>query len=130
MHKMATLWPRLQCTWKNGTATWVGPLQPSALSEVYRVRIAYRVKERPRASVLSPPLKGRPDHPSIPHVYTGLEPCLFLPGSEEWSAEMHISDTIVPWTSLWIYYYELWYSTGEWLGGGVHPQSQSEKVRA
>ena len=34
---------------------------------------------------------------------------------------MWIADTILPWTSLWLYFYELWHATGQWLGGGEHP---------
>jgi hypothetical protein len=48
--------------------------------------------------------------------------CLFLPGSREWNGDDPIALTILPWASLWLYFYEVWHATGEWLGGGVHPE--------
>jgi hypothetical protein len=32
---------------------------------------------------------------------------------------MKIATTIIPWLSLWLYYYEVWHATGEWMGGGI-----------
>jgi hypothetical protein len=34
---------------------------------------------------------------------------------------MLLAYTVVPWTSEWLVFYELWLITGEWLGGGTHP---------
>jgi hypothetical protein len=34
---------------------------------------------------------------------------------------MVLADTIIPLASLWLFYYEVWFATGEWLGGGEHP---------
>lgn len=31
---------------------------------------------------------------------------------------MLIANTIVPWTSEWLFYYEIWLATGQWHGGG------------
>jgi len=25
---------------------------------------------------------------------------------------------------LWLFYYEIWLATGEWCGGGVHPEKR------
>jgi len=33
-----------------------------------------------------------------------------------------VATTIVPWTSLWLRHYEVWHVTGEWWGGGEHPE--------
>lgn len=38
---------------------------------------------------------------------------------------MYVCDTIVPWTAEWLLNYELWLATGEWVGGGEHPQGGS-----
>ena len=35
---------------------------------------------------------------------------------------MSISGTIVPWTILWLFYFEEWLMSDEWKGGGVHPR--------
>jgi len=34
--------------------------------------------------------------------------CLSLPGTGEWSPAKRISETIVPWTYLWLWYFEEW----------------------
>jgi len=39
-------------------------------------------------------------------------------------------ETIVPWACLWLYYYEVWHTTGEWLGGGLHPSARRPRRRA
>jgi hypothetical protein len=42
---------------------------------------------------------------------------------------MFLADTVVPWTSEWLFFYEVWHATGLWLGGGTHPnrpEHQSE----
>ena len=34
---------------------------------------------------------------------------------------MRVDQTIVPWTTLWLFYFEDWLSSDEWKGGGLHP---------
>lgn len=36
---------------------------------------------------------------------------------------MRLDQTIVPWTALWLYYFEQWLVSGDWHGGGQHPES-------
>ena len=59
----------------------------------------------------------------LPHVYSQKEQrlCLYYPrGRCAWNSSMGIAKTIMPWTSEWLFFYELWLATGEWLGGGIH----------
>ena len=99
---------------------WEGTLRPTELSAEYRVRITYiPTKARPRVDVLHPRLITREEGVPIPHTFTTDRICLHL--NSEWNAGMYIHETIVPWTSLWLYYYEIWHATGEWLGGGHEP---------
>src|SRR5438034_3968094 len=35
-----------------------------------------------------------------------------------------------PVACLWLYYYEVWHTTGEWLGGGLHPSARRPRRRA
>jgi hypothetical protein len=39
---------------------------------------------------------------------------------------MPIADTIIPWTSEWLFFYELWLASGEWHGGGHDPLSDEK----
>jgi len=102
-------------------ATWTGVLHPTPLSLMYKIRVQYAIGSPPKIWVLSPELEKRPDQEKIPHLYPGERLCLYLPWANEWHRNMLISETILPWVSLWLYYYEIWYATGEWLGGGEHP---------
>ena len=45
-------------------------------------------------------------------IFTGLD-----------SADV-ISETIMPWLALWLFHYEAWHATGEWLGGGQEPTTK------
>ncbi len=76
--------------------------------------------------VLQPQLEQRGDGDPIPHRYPDDSLCLYFPKHSEWTPGMAIADSVVPWASLWLYYYELWHSTGEWLGGGA--QHRRRKV--
>lgn len=35
---------------------------------------------------------------------------------------MRLADTIVVWASEWLFFYESWLLTGDWLGGGHEPR--------
>jgi hypothetical protein len=104
----------------------VGSLQPTPTSRSYAVIIFYQAGEQPGAFV--PGLLPRTDAERIPHTYGPDRPCLFYPPGREWRSDMTIATTIVPWLSLWLYYYEIWLATGSWQGGGVDHEPKSEKV--
>lgn len=102
--------------------TWIGYLQPTPMSSKYKIKIQYSPRNvHPKIWVIFPELIKRIDQDKIPHTYNENRLCLFLPGTGEWTRDKLISDTIIPWASLWLYYYEVWHATGDWLGGGVHP---------
>lgn len=106
-------------TIKRGRLTWTGELQPSPLSDTYTVRISYATRARaPAVTVLRPELGG-PAVGSLPHVYTEEHLCLYYPW--QWTDDKLIARTIVPWTSEWLFHYEIWKATGTWHGGGHEP---------
>jgi hypothetical protein len=108
------------------TFTWNGNVQPTPLNEIYKIRIRYKLGCYPEVIVKEPKLQGR-DGQLIPHMYEQKRLCLFNPHKLEWNTRMRIADTILPWTSLWLYYYEIWLATGQWLGGGDHPTPTPER---
>lgn len=100
---------------------WIGNLQPSHLSIVYKVQIIYRFGKRPEVRVLNPVLKTRLGE-KIPHVFGGKVLCLYRSKYGEWAPSKLIANTIIPWTSLWLLHYEIWLATGEWCGSRAeHP---------
>lgn len=95
---------------RQGGVVWTGSLQPTPESPVYRVRIRLKRDSAPRVYVDEPRI------PRAPHRYEDNSLCLFWPGEWLWNDEESLAETIVPWTALWLYYYELWLICGEWLG--------------
>jgi len=102
--------------------TWEATLQPTPLSNIYRVKVIYAKDQYPKSFVVNPkPLKLVKGENVLPHVYNTNKQqlCLFYPDGKEWNTSKLLVRTIVPWISEWLYYYELWLGTGEWLGGGT-----------
>jgi tRNA U34 2-thiouridine synthase MnmA/TrmU len=93
---------------------WRVTLQPTPMSVRYSVQVRYQHKRRPNVTVLAPTLESRADEP-LPHVYPGNGLCLYY-DDEFVGTENFIADTIIPWTSEWLYFYETWMTTGVWLG--------------
>jgi hypothetical protein len=90
------------------------------------MKLTYREGGAPKLYVLSPKLQRRPQEPDtpIPHTYEYLtpgneRPCVYYPRSREWTTAVPLATSVMPWLLAWLLDYELWYATGEWLGGGV-----------
>jgi hypothetical protein len=114
-------WPTFNSRVSRGMMIAQGDLCPAALCATYRVRIAYRGGDPPEVHVLQPSLRPRVAGELIPHMYGQERLCLYLPDTQQWEPDKLIATTIVPWTSLWLYFYEVWHATSEWLGGGIEP---------
>jgi len=95
---------------QNGAGVWRGSLQPSQISPVYNVLIKYNIGRLPKVWIMNPEL-----HPKAPHRYPDKSLCLYWPEEWSWSYDQDISKTIIPWTAFWLYYYEIWLDTCEWL---------------
>lgn len=96
-----------------------GTLQPTARSDVYHFEMKYSINSSPELKITSPQLIKNSKGDSIPHLYSGMKLCLYYPKYREFKRTDYLCDTIIPWASLWLYYYEVWHLTGEWLGGGI-----------
>jgi hypothetical protein len=101
-----------------------GQIQPSPRSIKYQFKISFKIGYRPRIKITNPELKKNFNNDRIPHVYSGNELCLYYPKYNEFTSKQPLVDFIIPWISLWLYYYEIWHVTGEWLGGGLHPKTK------
>jgi hypothetical protein len=108
-----------------GKLTWLYATSPSPLSRDYMIRIEM-ASDLPRIFVDDPDIEILAGGRGLPHVYrkpTRL--CLYLPGTREWQPWMRLDQTVVPWTSLWLFYFEDWLDSDEWKGGGTHPARAS-----
>lgn len=114
--------PEFQSRVESGWLRSVGRIQPTVISQEYEVEFTQPGGKFPEVRVINPPLERGKNDEDIPHMYSQERLCLYLPSGEEWKPAQPIALTIVPWTTLWLAYYEVWLATGEWQGGGVHPE--------
>jgi hypothetical protein len=99
-----------------------GYIKPTDMSLTYKIKIFFNGKERPKVYVVEPNIKRLITKPIKVHMFSDYSLCLYYHKNYEFNPDIDLfSDTIVPWTSMWLYYFELWQYTGEWLGGGIHP---------
>jgi len=126
---LRSLYPLSTCKVNRNDLSWIGTLQPTPLSDTYTIKLNYKLEKRPHIYVIAPQLI-RPNNKKLPHVYQQKkqEICLYCPfGKPDWNPSMCIGRTIIPWASEWLFYYELWLATGEWLGGGIHISDKDEQ---
>tara|TARA_R110002051_G_scaffold114925_5_gene187893 strand:+ start:7474 stop:7953 length:480 start_codon:yes stop_codon:yes gene_type:complete len=107
------------------TNTWnsfqiVLELQPTDISEKYRIMVIYKQNIQVQVFVINKKLEIAANRTKLPHVYDSKRQqlCLYSPKRNEWNGFNYIVDTIIPWASEWLYYYELWLPEGKWYGGG------------
>ena len=94
-----------------GGVEWKGALQPTPESHTYDVVILHEPDRMPLVCVERPSIRK-----DAWHRYRDGSLCLYWPKEWRWSPRESLAETIVPWTAFWLYYYELWCVTGEWLG--------------
>ncbi len=128
-YRMQILHPQFASRWGLNSIVWIGSITPTDESRNYTVKVEYRHDDNPIVSVIDPLLRRRFTEEPIPHLYSGDYLCLYRPKYQEWTSYDYIAETIIPWTSLWLYYYEVWHATGEWLGGGEHPLGKRKKAK-
>jgi hypothetical protein len=87
------------------------------------VRLELKQSGQPKVFVMQPNLHELAQGRRLPHIYSDNPPklCLYLPRAFEWNRSHRLDRTIVPWTALWLFYFEEWLWSDEWKGGGMHP---------
>ena len=103
-------------------------LQPTCLSEMYTIKVIYTGNSSVKVYVVDKVLKIAENRNKLPHVYNSKEQqiCLYSPSQKEWKSTQYIVNTIIPWASEWLYYYELWIPDGQWYGGGHNEYPDEE----
>lgn len=116
---------------KKNELLWSGKIKPTALSKEYTVILTYRLGNSPKVWVVGDELE-KLDDINFPHKYDinaenkMVQICLYR--YSEFNSHKLLANTIIPWTVEWLYFYELWLATGEWLGGGEHPEIGTAKT--
>lgn len=121
----------LEASWMGGG--WEGPLTP--IMRRYRIRVTYfrrrffdtwtLANDYASVQVVDPVigLDPRKTGEWPPHIYFNRAApqyprlCLYDPRERLWIPEEYIAETIVPWASDWLFFFEGWLATGEWEGG-------------
>ncbi|WP_375278592.1 hypothetical protein [Alteromonas australica] len=122
------------------TVVWHGALRPTPVSRTYSVTVTYTLGQSPKCIVTNPSLADLAKEKTIPHIYpndtafSGTQLCLYLPyisgknKISEWSPKLSLVESIIPWASTWLFYFEDWLDVGEWRGGGVeHSDEDNEQ---
>lgn len=96
-------------------------LQPTEFSISYKIKLIARLNSKSvKIFVVEPKINKIENDKQVPHLYPDGSLCLYYPKYNEWDYNDSWADTLIPWTSLWLFYYEIWKETGDWLGGGIH----------
>lgn len=122
---LSKLFPGSRASTQHNELVWKGELTPSSMSHTYSIEMHYKKGKYPTVRVSDPELKSRPGEP-LPHIYSNGNLCLFYPKAREWHGGLLLAETIVPWTSEWLFHYEVWLATGTWCGGGYHEDGGSK----
>lgn len=109
---MKSRFPNFRSKQKNGNIVFTGDLVIKPELPIYNVSVEYRGNLKPLVKVNSPALVENPPH--FYHSNNSL--CLYHPDNFKWSGEKLIAKEIMQWTIAWIYFYEYWLQTGEWIG--------------
>jgi hypothetical protein len=125
--RMRSKFPGLALSFRRGRLVWTGEWWPHALSNTYRIEVSYALGGRPRIAVLRPQLELAEGKTRLPHVYAGGQSDICVHRPEEWTPGSFIADTIMPWISQWLRFYEVWHQTGSWEGEGTHPEGESHQ---
>lgn len=105
---------------REGGLKWLGTLTPTPSSPVYEVCVVHRLGWVPEVTILHPKVP-----PGVPHRYSDKWLCLYWPDEFRWTDTELLAETIVKWTAFWLFYYEIWQLTGEWMG----PESPHGKAK-
>jgi len=99
---------------------WEFDAKPSYFSKIYRVLLIWDFKYlAPKIFILDNELHNIGQSRKIPHLYDRekIQLCLYYPQYSEFNEMMPLCDTIIPWTYLWLQYYEEWVYSDDWKGG-------------
>ncbi|MEJ1937149.1 hypothetical protein WDZ92_43705, partial [Nostoc sp. NIES-2111] len=91
---------------------------PNQFSRSYRCLLRIPVAGHPELFVLHPDPQKLASGRRVPHIYphdgVGTKLCLWLPKAHEWTTEMAMVESYLPWTAEWLDYFEEWLVTNQW----------------
>lgn len=122
--------PNVKVKWNAKSVELYLNVKPTEASREYSIKLVAKQKIKSiDVYVIDPQIDTCEDGRKVPHMYPKGTLCLFYPNYKEWNYYDSWVKTIIPWTTLWLFYYEIWKETGEWVGGGIHDSKVSTKKR-
>lgn len=111
---------------------WRGIMCPSEFGRSYAVELDYLIGTAPKVWIREPNLLDLSDGRRLPHMYDQATQrlCLYLPGCNFWRPTLAVARTMIPWTGLWLYNFEIWIVTDMWHTEGEHPNTRSRSLRS
>lgn len=102
-------------------------LQPSENSCIYKVKIKYKLRERPKVWMIEPQVKKfNGEYPIHKYGFDEaghIELCVYCPYLDKWDeVHMFLAEVFVPWVATWLRTYECWLATGIWFYDEEHPK--------
>lgn len=77
----------------------------------YYLKVVYSKKVPPKVFVI------KPEWPKVTkHLYKDKSLCLYKPINWQWQNDMQFDEDLFPNICTWLYHYEIWQDTGNWLG--------------
>lgn len=95
------------------TLVCTGVIRPSEYSRTYTIKISYKVWGKPHVWITDPIIEYNED---IHMFKESNNLCLYYHKENPWKDSYHIYDKIIPWTSEWLVFYELYLIYGKWFG--------------
>ena len=83
-----------------------GKISPTPRSCWYTYEVKYKFQQNIKIFILDPPIKTELNGKKAEHLYKDGSLCLFFPKAREFDAKKLIVDYIIPWISLWLFFYE------------------------
>ena len=111
---MKSKYPQFHSTVKGACVTFTGELMVKPELPIYTVSVEYRGGQKPIVHVISPSLVEK-----AKHTYSDKSLCLYHPDNFNWHSSRLVAKEIMQWTIAWIYFYEYWLQSGEWIGPEV-----------
>lgn len=119
---MKSKFPQFKNKQKGDNVIFTGDLFIKPELPIYNISIEYRGDSRPFVRINSPALVDKP-----PHFYQSTKSlCLYHIDNYKWKSDKLIAKEIMQWTIAWIYFYEYWLQTGEWVGPEVEHNTEKD----
>lgn len=125
--------PDCKVEYKKGALVALLPIRKENGKARYMLKLHINSRGSYRVYIIEPKIK-KINGLNPPHIYAHHSQwndknqeydkcclCLHLPNKNEYSKRDKLSETIISWAIKWTEFYEICLLTGEWYGGGKHP---------